>query len=168
MNNLRYYKCLLLSKIFGGGNEQVVDAFRKEGVKIGKGTHIFSNIAASEPYLVKIGANCTISTDVSLITHDASVGLFLGREMASDLCGRITIGDNCFIGNRAIILYGVSIPDNTIVAAGSVVTRSVTEPGCILGGNPAKIIGRVDDFIERNKKKMLSLHRLDEKENVSY
>ena len=48
------------------------------------------------------------------------------------------IGNNCFIGNRVILLYGVTIPNNTIVAAGSVVTNSIKEPGYLLGGNPAK------------------------------
>lgn len=86
----------------------------------------------------------------------------MGREVMPDICGKITIGDNCFIGNRAIILYGVTIPDNTIVAAGSVVTKSILESGCIVAGNPAQIIGKVEDFIAKNKDKMLSLHGLSD------
>lgn len=108
--------------------------------------------------MVKIGDNCTISTDVSLITHDASIGLYMRRENYSDICGRIVIGNNCFIGSKAIILYGVTIPDNTIVAAGSVVTRSVETTGCILAGNPAKVVGYVNDFLCKSKPHMLSLH----------
>ena len=94
------------------------------------------------------------------MTHDASIGLFLDRKVKSDICGSISIGDNCFIGNRTILLYGVTIPDNTIVAAGSVVTKSINEAGCIVGGNPAKIIGKVDSFLEKNKDYFLNLHGL--------
>lgn len=136
---------------------QIINALRKEGCKIGNNTRIFSNITA-EPYLVEIGDNCTISTEVSLITHDACIGIYMGRENYSDICGKITIGNNCFIGNKAIILYGVTIPDNTIVAAGSVVTRSITTSGCILAGNPAKVVGNVSDFLNKSKPFMLSLH----------
>lgn len=163
MNKLKYMRCKILSK-FIGGNSYIVDQFRKEGLTIGEDTHIFSNIITSEPYLISIGSNCTISTEVCFLTHDASIGLFLGRKIKSDICGKISVGDNCFIGNRAILLYGVSIPDNTIVAAGSVITKSIDEPGCIVGGNPAKIIGKVETFLEKNKEYFLSLHELSAEE----
>lgn len=148
----------------GGGNSYIVDKFRKEGLSIGNDTHIFSNIITSEPYLISIGCNCTISTEVCFLTHDASIGLFLDRKVKSDICGKITVGNNCFIGNRVILLYGVSIPDNTIVAAGSVVTKSINEPGCIVGGNPAKIIGKVERFLKKNQEYYLSLHGLSAEE----
>lgn len=161
MNMFQYYKSLILSKLNRRGNEFVVEKMRKEGMVVGDNTHIYSNIAASEPYLVTIGCNCTISSDVVFITHDASVGLYGGgRNVNSDICGKIQVGDNCFIGSRVIIIYGVSIPNNTIVAAGSVVTKSFVEPGCIIGGNPAKIIGRVNEFMSKNKNYLLRLHGL--------
>ena len=163
MNKLKYTYYKVLSKI-GGGNSYIVDQFRKEGLSIGKDTHIFSNIITSEPYLISIGSNCTISTEVCFLTHDASIGLFLDRKIKSDICGQISVGDNCFIGNRAIILYGVTIPDNTIVAAGSVVTKSINEPGCIVGGNPARVIGKVEDFLNKNQDYFLSLHGLSAEE----
>ena len=156
MNKVKYLFILVLSRILGRGNDFIVGQFRKCGMTIGEGTHIFSNIPA-EPYLIEIGSNSSISTNVSFVTHDASVGVFLGRDNKSDLCVRIKIGNNCFIGNNSILLYGVSLPDRTLVASGSVVTKSVTESGLILGGNPARVIGRVDDFLEKNKELFLSL-----------
>lgn len=51
----------------------------------------------------------------------------------------VSIGNNVWIGERAIILKGVSIGDNSVVAAGSVVTKDVPK-NTIVGGNPAKII----------------------------
>ena len=164
MNWLKYYKTLIWGKLLGKGNDYVVNKMREDGIEIGEGTHIFSNIAASEPYLVTIGKNCTISTEVVYLTHDASIGLYMGRDNFSDICGAITVGNNVFIGNRVTILYGVTIPDNTIVAAGSVVTKSFLEPGCIIGGNPARVIGRVDDYLNKNQDNFLCLNRLNGKQ----
>lgn len=76
--------------------------------------------------------------------------------------GKIRIGNNCFIGERAILLYGVSIPNNTIVAAGSVVTKSISEERKIIGGNPANIISTWDKFYEKNKNKGISKYKIKE------
>ena len=52
----------------------------------------------------------------------------------------VIIGENCWIGMNVVIMPGVSIGDNTVVAAGAVVTKSFSEGHLIIGGNPAKII----------------------------
>lgn len=158
MNNYQYLKYLFFSKLLRRGNDYIVQKMRDGGVKIGVNTHIFSNIALSEPYLISIGDNCTISTNVSFITHDASVGVIMGRDNYSDIFGRIKIGNNCFIGNNSIVLYGVTIADNTIIAAGSVVTKSVIESGNIIGGNPARVIGKIDAFKNKYQNNFMSLH----------
>lgn len=77
-----------------------------------------------------------------------------------NLYGKIRIGNNCFIGERAILMYGVSIPNNTIVAAGSVVTKSISEERVILGGNPAKVISTWDKFYDKNKKRVFQNTKL--------
>lgn len=60
--------------------------------------------------------------------------------------------DNVMIGANSTIMYDVKIGPNAIVAAGSVVTKDVPE-GTIVGGNPAKVIGKFEDFVvKRNKK----------------
>ena len=51
----------------------------------------------------------------------------------------ITIGENVWIGCRALILKGVTIGDGAVVAAGAVVTKDVPA-NCVVAGNPAKII----------------------------
>ena len=48
-------------------------------------------------------------------------------------------------------MYGVTIPDNVIVAAGSVVTKSINESNVIIGGNPARIISSWNSFSEKAK-----------------
>ena len=133
------------------------------GLKIGKETHIFSEIGGGEPYLISIGSHTTISSGVSLLTHDASIGTLKNRQEYSDIIGRIVIGNNVFIGKNSIILYGVTIGNDCVVAAGSVVTKNVPD-GIVVGGNPAKYICMTRDYINKCNDNKLSLHGLNYKE----
>ena len=63
---------------------------------------------------------------------------------------KIVIGDYVYIGNNSLIMPGVTIGDNVLVAAGSVVTKSVPS-NVVVGGNPAKYICSIDEYIERNE-----------------
>jgi len=58
--------------------------------------------------------------------------------------------NNVFIGAKSVIMYGVKIGPNAIVAVGSVVTKDVPE-GCVVGGNPAKVIGKYEDVALKRK-----------------
>jgi len=58
--------------------------------------------------------------------------------------------DNCFLGSESIILPGVMIGPNAVVAAGAVVTKDVSE-GSIVGGNLAKVIGKLEDLLDKRK-----------------
>ncbi|MGL4673104.1 DapH/DapD/GlmU-related protein, partial [Cetobacterium sp.] len=55
----------------------------------------------------------------------------------------VKIGNNVWIGGRSVICPGVTLGDNVVVAAGSVVTKSFPN-NCIIGGNPAKTIRMID------------------------
>lgn len=167
MNALTFYIYKFLSKFLG--HKIIIQYYRKLGMTIGEDTHIFSRLISSEPFLISIGKNVTISTGVSLLTHDASVGAIVGRHVYSDIVGPITIGNNCFIGANSIILPGVRIPDNSIVAAGSVVTKTVVNhlddytihnEGFVIGGNPAVYICKTKDFLRKREKNFLKLHGL--------
>lgn len=125
-----------------------LERYRLYGAKIGGGVRAFSPIWSSEPYLISVGDNTTVSTGVKFCTHDNSVIKL--QLNGTDLVGPISIGKNCFIGMNTILLPGVSISDNCIIAAGSVVTRSCSIKGSIIGGNPAKIIGKTEDFKKKN------------------
>ena len=140
------------------GGEKLINYLRADGMRIGENCRIFCDISTSESYLVEIGDRTTISGNVTLITHDASIQKVLPD--VTDIFGKIIIGNNCFIGNGSTIMYGVTLADNTIVAAGSVVTKSFLEPGNIIGGNPAKIIGKCSDFAEKYKDKAVNIKGL--------
>jgi len=98
----------------------------------------------SHCYLISIGNHCGIASNVRFIAHDGSTKLFLGYTKFA----RIAVKDNTMIGDSAMILPGVTIGPNAIVAAGAVVTKDVP-PNSIVAGNPAKVIARLDEYLER-------------------
>lgn len=147
----------LIAKFKRDKNEYMNNYYRKAGMRIGKNTHIFSHLKSSEPYLIEIGDGVTISTDVKMLTHDASIGTLCGRENVSDICGRIKIGDYTFIGAGVIIMCGVTIGNRCVVGAGAVVTKSIPS-GEIWGGNPARKIKKTEEFLQKNACYGLSLH----------
>lgn len=65
-----------------------------------------------------------------------------------DRVGKIDIRDNVFVGQGAILLPGVTLGPNAIVAAGSVVNRDVP-PGSIVAGAPARVVGEIDRLVAR-------------------
>lgn len=134
--------------------------YRRGGAHIGNGCAVLSTLDNCEKQLIYIGNNVTISSEVTFVTHDASLSKHTGRLGA--LFGKIQIGNNCFVGQRSTILYGVTLADDIIVAAGSVVTKSFLEKGCIIGGNPARIIGDAKSFAEKNFNNRMKLTELDD------
>lgn len=152
MQELHYMVVKVIGNFCGSKRNAVINRwFAKQGIKFKNinNAYIYSNIAKNEGCLIDIGENTTISGNVELITHDNSISKCIPN--VTDLFGRIKIGDNCFVVNGAIILYGVTISDNVIIAAGSVVTASVLEENVIVGGNPAKIIGTWNKFAKKNR-----------------
>lgn len=151
MNEMKYFLTKVRYRLCGRNKEIISDYYRKMGMKIGKNCAINSNISTTEGYLVELGDNVTIAGGVSIVTHDNSVSKMIPN--ATDVFGRITIGDNCFIGAHSVIMYGVELARNIVVASGSVVTNSFHESRIIIGGNPARIIGDRDSYIARMKEK---------------
>ncbi len=158
MSDIGYIFAKIKCVLKGRNPEVINDYFRKKGVTIGNNSHIFSNISKGEPYLIRIGNDVTISNNVSLITHDSSISKAMPEF--TDIFGEVEIDDKCFIGMNSIILPGVHICENVIVAAGAVITKSINEPGTIWGGVPAKKIGTVQQFGEFNRRYAVDLRKV--------
>lgn len=118
------------------------------GTKVGEDCRIFPFEFSSEPFLIKIGDRVTITSGVRLLTHDGSTWLIRDERGRRQLYRPIVIGNNVFIGIDSILMPGVVVEDNVIIAAGSVVTKSIPS-GAIVAGNPARIIGRYEDYSAR-------------------
>lgn len=84
---------------------------------------------------ITVGKGCAIARDVIIRDTDAHQILNSTQQMTQE----VSIGDHVWIGNRAIIMKGVTIGNGAIIAAGSIVTKDVREK-CLVGGVPAKVI----------------------------
>ncbi len=86
---------------------------------------------------VYIGEGTKLSLQNILITGTHSLD-----DFDTVIAKPITIGKNVWITTRCIVLPGVTIGDNSIISAGSVVTEDIP-PNCIAAGNPAKVIRHI-------------------------
>ena len=120
------------------------------GVKFGKNCLIATKNWSSEPYLIEIGDNVQITHNVSVHTHGGS---HVVRKVIPDfdMFGKVVIKDGAYIGAYPQIMPGVTIGEGALVAAGSIVTKSVPS-GVVVAGTPAKYVCTVEEYIERNKK----------------
>ena len=164
-----YFLAKIIGKIKRDRQKETLNKwFIKRGVHLendGPGwININSNIAVNEPHLITIGNGTTIAGNVEFVTHDNSISKVMPN--VTDLFGEIKIGRNCFVGARAVVMYGVTLADNVIVAAGSVVTKSVSESNVIVAGNPAKIIGTWDAFAEKSKDLVWNLNMISRDEMI--
>jgi acetyltransferase-like isoleucine patch superfamily enzyme len=109
-------------------------------IRIGNDTYIGprANLGAAGKLI--IGNNCQIGAGVSFIaeSHNYSNSHKLISDQGVSRKG-IFIGDDCWIGNNAIILDGVTIDNGVVVGAGSVVTKNISS-NCVVVGNPARVI----------------------------
>jgi acetyltransferase-like isoleucine patch superfamily enzyme len=133
---------------------------RRAGSRIGRDCDIATDVAnfGSEPWLVEIGDRVSVTSGVRLVTHDGSSRLFRDRIPGSSRYGNrfgtIRIHDDSFVGVGAILLPGVSVGPESIVAAGSVVTKSVP-PRTVVAGVPARTVCDLDEYVERYRERMV-------------
>lgn len=120
------------------------------GVQIGKNCFISTREWSSEPYLITVGNNVQITRCVSIHTHGGGNSI---RHICPDFeaFGKVEIKDGAYIGAFSHIMPGVTVGEGALVAAGSVVTKSVPDH-MVVGGNPARIICTTSEFLERNQK----------------
>jgi len=124
-NNINSLLCELLK------NENSV-------IKIGDKTSIEeARITSFEPYKIEIGKDCMFSANIVIMNTDVHKIYDTTTKLKTNEGKEISIGNHVWLGIRAIILKGVSIGDNSIVAAGSIVTKDV-KANTVVSGNPAR------------------------------
>ena len=149
----RYYIQIKLILIRSGWKKAEYLKKKKIFHNIGENCYYNPNILPAEPFLVSLHNNVVISAGVRIVTHSA-VHVMLNRADNVDTykCryGKVEICDNVYIGANVIINYGVTIGENCVIAAGSIVTKDIPA-GSVVAGIPAKKIESFDELKKKNQ-----------------
>jgi acetyltransferase-like isoleucine patch superfamily enzyme len=115
-------------------------------IYIGDDIHIGRHVVITSIEKIEINKNSLLSEFVYISDHEHDIKNSKTPLVKKNLKtkGKVIIGENCFIGFRAIILPGVILGDGCIVGAGSVVTKSFAS-NSIIAGVPAVLIGNTND-----------------------
>ena len=139
----------LIKKMLGK-NKSNLEMWIEQGATIGKNFLYNSGwpIDANFPWLITIGDNVTLASNVRLLAHDASTAKIDGVHTK---LGIVEIGNNVFIGADTVVLCNTRIGDNVIIGANSVVTKDCPSNG-EYAGNPAVRICSFDEYAEKHQK----------------
>lgn len=141
-------RAAMLPQIFGsvGKNVWVLPpltlAFGKT-VSIGDGTYINSNLTLVDDYKITIGRGVLIAPNVTISTTGHPVHYKL-RQKGEMYSFEVIIKDNVWIGSNVVICPGVTIGENSVIGAGSVVVKDIPA-NCIAVGNPCKVLREITD-----------------------
>jgi len=134
----------LVDRLRGAQN---VDSLRAGGASVGHNVRL-AQPAWVDPafvWLISIGDDAILGPGVQVIAHDASTKRLTGYTLMRP----VKIGARVYIGASAIILPGVSIGDDAIVGAATVV-RDDVPAGTMVVGNPGRVVGQVSDYAARH------------------
>ena len=139
---------------------------RKRAYHVGNNVLLVTTSFGGEPYLLNIGDNVTVALDAKFVTHDASVfhvKRAIGYNRYLDKVGPITLRNNCFVGAYSVLLPNTSVGENSILAAGSVLTKHIPDNE-VWGGNPAKYIMTTEEYAAKlvNANEQLKYPWIDE------
>ena len=134
-------------------------ALISRGMKVGKNFERMAGVILDDSHcwLIEIGDNVTMAPRVHVLCHDASTKKFLGYTKI----GRVTIGNNVFIGAERVILPGIKIGNNVVIGANSTVTHDIPD-GTVVAGSPAKKLCSLDEYLEKEKTRMATSPCYDE------
>ena len=126
---------------------------------------IHSEVDLGRAKYISIGDHCILCSGIRLIAHDYSWKVLedaYGEELPSGGMP-IHIGNNVFVGANCTIWGGVSIGNNVIIAAGSMVCKSLPD-NTVCAGTPAKVIKSLDAYYQKRKETYVT----DAKKNAQY
>jgi maltose O-acetyltransferase len=116
------------------------------GLRVGERLHVGQGVLidGNAPWLIELGSDVTLSPNVHILAHDASSKLRTGYTRLA----QTRIGDRVFVGARTIVLPGVTIGDDCVIAAGSVVVSDIP-PGSVAVGAPARVVSSMEEWTAR-------------------
>jgi len=137
----------LLKELFGstGENIYIEPNFRCDyGYNIHVGENFYANFDCVflDVCEIRIGKNCMIAPGVHIYTATHPLNP-IERISGAEFGAPVQIGENVWIGGRAIINPGVKIGNNVVIASGAVVTKDVPD-NVVVGGNPARVIKNIE------------------------
>jgi acetyltransferase-like isoleucine patch superfamily enzyme len=122
---------------------------RESAIEIGDGAQINNNVfIKSEGPGIRIGRGALLGSEVTIYDSDFHDLRPDRRRAGQPRMGSVELGENVFVGDRVLILKGVSIGSDSVIGAGSVVTSSIPA-GVIAAGNPAHVIRPLCDAEEK-------------------
>ncbi|WP_108718942.1 sugar O-acetyltransferase [Miniimonas sp. S16] len=121
-----------------------------ENIHVGARTCVNSGLTALDVAPITIGADCLLGPNVQLLTPTHPIDPRPRRDKL-EAARPITLGDNVWLGGGVIVCPGVRIGDNTVVGAGSVVTRDLPA-NVVAVGNPARVIRTITEADEHDER----------------
>lgn len=123
------------------------------GIKIGIGCIArgprCSEIDITRPSLVEIGNYVDMNLNFTILTHDYGTSVFLRTyKKFINSSGKVKIGNNIYFGKNCTVLKGVTIGDNCIIGANSLVNKSIPT-NSVAAGVPAKVICTLDEYYKK-------------------
>lgn len=112
-------------------------------IKVGKNFFANYNCTIIDVAQVTIGDNCQLAPNVAIYTAGHPIHP-VSRNSMYEYGIEVTIGDNVWIGGNTVILPGVHIGSNTVIGAGSVVTKDIPD-WCVAAGNPCRVVKKITE-----------------------
>jgi acetyltransferase-like isoleucine patch superfamily enzyme len=145
---------------FRSSSEQFIACLKKKGVKIGQNTIVFDphniEIDVTRPELLEIGSHVFLHRGTKILTHDWASWCFVySHAEFLPSHGKVTIGNNVWLGENVTICKGVKIGDNVIIGIGSVVTKSIPS-NSVAAGVPAKVLCSYDEYYQKRQKQYVN------------
>jgi acetyltransferase-like isoleucine patch superfamily enzyme len=138
-----------------GTQDMRTGTLRAMGVRIGDRCRIYTTNFGPEPWLIRIGDHVCISNDVTFVNHNLTWP-FQDKYESLTGFGAIDIKDNCQIGVNVTILPSVTIGPNSLVGAGSVVSRDIP-PDTVAAGNPAVPVCTLAEFEQKCRERHIDI-----------
>lgn len=150
---------ILKLKFARRSSKSLIKYYKGKGISIGDNCVFRSpgttTIDIMRPSLIKIGSNVDMNKNFTIMAHDFGHRVFLykyGQFLSSS--GRVTIGNNIYFGINVVILKNVTIGDNCIIGAGSIVTHDIPS-NSVAVGVPCKVICSIDEYYAKRQKEYI-------------